>query len=331
MTTARSQQIDIETTPYYHVINRCVRRAFLCGEDQLTGQNYEHRRGWIVDKIKSLSSIFAMDICAFAVMSNHYHIVLRVDKELAESWSDLETAEHWMQLFNAPLLVANWLSGQEQCKAELDIVAEIIQTWRDRLWDISWFMRTLNEFIAREANKEDDCKGRFWEGRFKSQALLDESAVLSCMAYVDLNPVRAGMADTPENSEFTSIYERIKAYADCHSGEAHQSAFDLVDFQDMAVEKDKAIPFDFDEYLKLIDWSGRAILENKRGSIPERYPNILLRLGIKDKDWLQSILFFEHRFPTVAGELKRMRQLAEETGRKWIRGQRSGFALSTSC
>jgi len=150
------------------------------------------------------------------------------------------------------------------------------------------------------------------------------------MAYVDLNPVRAGMADTPENSEFTSIYERIKTYADRNSGEAHQSPSDLVDFQDIAVVKDKAILFDFDEYLKLIDWSGRAILENKRGSIPESYPAILLRLGIKDKDWLQTILFFEHRFPTVAGELKRIRQLAEETGRKWIRGQRSGFILLAS-
>jgi REP element-mobilizing transposase RayT len=329
MTRARIQQIDIATTPYYHCINRCVRRAFLCGEDQVTGRNYEHRRGWIADKIKSLSGIFTIDICAYAIMHNHYHVVLRVDKERAEAWSDREVAERWTQLFQAPLLVANWFSGQKQCQAELDIVADFIQTWRERLWDISWFMRCLNESIAREANKEDDCKGRFWEGRFKSQALLDESALLSCMAYVDLNPVRAGIVDTPEMSEFTSIYERIRAYAqDQTETDSEKSLNRLMDFQDESGHKDSAIPFDYVAYLKLIDWSGRAILAHKRGAIPEHFPSILVRLGIKDKDWLQTLLFFEKCFPTVAGELKRMQQLAEETGRKWIRGQRSCYGLA---
>ena len=79
MTISRSRQIDLSVTPYYHCVNRCVRRAFLCGEDRATGKNYEHRREWIASKIKDLSDVFAIDVAAYAVMHNHYHIVLRVD------------------------------------------------------------------------------------------------------------------------------------------------------------------------------------------------------------------------------------------------------------
>jgi hypothetical protein len=92
MTISRAQQIDLSVTPYYHCVNGCVRRAFLCGVGKHTGISYEHRRGWISDKIKALSKTFAIDVAAYAVMSNHYHIVLRVDQNLAESWN----ASEWM-------------------------------------------------------------------------------------------------------------------------------------------------------------------------------------------------------------------------------------------
>jgi REP element-mobilizing transposase RayT len=215
MTRPRSTLVSLSDTPWYHLVNRCVRRAFLCGQDAVTGISYEHRRGWIVERIQQLSAVFAVDVAAYAVMSNHYHLVVRVDAERVRSWSQEEVLSRWTQLFEGPLLVRQVLAGKgdELDEASLLRVAEYAETYRQRLADLSWFMRVLNETIARKANAEDEVKGRFWEGRFKSQALLDEQAVLSAMAYVDLNPIRAQMAETPEESEFTSIAERLAQLA----------------------------------------------------------------------------------------------------------------------
>ena len=168
MTLARREQISLEETPFYQCVARCVRRAFLCGEDSLTGRSYEHRKQWIVDKLKDLAGVFAIDVCAYAVMSNHYHVVLRVDDEQAADWSDEEVIRRWRQLFSGGVLVERLLKGEATTQAERDKVAELAAQWRERLSDISWFMRCLNEQIARQANKEDGCKRRFWEGRFKS-------------------------------------------------------------------------------------------------------------------------------------------------------------------
>ncbi|MCS5709059.1 hypothetical protein CC99x_009100 [Candidatus Berkiella cookevillensis] len=197
MTLARSEQIDLNATPYYHVMNRCVRRSFLCGFDELTQKDYSHRKAWIVDRLKYLADIFAIKICAYAIMSNHYHVVLYVEDKVAENWSEAEIIRRWASIFP---------KDAEENKH----LKQKIQLWKERLTSISWFMRCLNEKIARDVNEEDDTAGRFWEGRFKSQALLDEGALLSAMVYVDLNPVRAGITETPEESEFTSIYERIQ-------------------------------------------------------------------------------------------------------------------------
>jgi len=312
----------LSVTPYYHCVNRCVRRAFLCGKDSLTGNNYEHRREWISNKIESLAEVFAIDVAAYAVMSNHYHIVLRVDQEGAQALSSLEVIERWSKLFSLPVMISRFLKGECTTSAELKVVDEIIEKWRVRLHDISWFMRLLNEHIARQSNKEDNVTGRFWEGRFKSQALLDEQALITCMAYVDLNPIRADMAKTPETSDFTSIQERIQKVMS-------KKACKLLPFHDTTIHNAKrkatAIPFELNDYIALVDWSGRAVLENKRGLIPVNTPPILFRLGIDEKDWINHIHYFERQFPTVAGNIDRLKQLAEQTSRRWIKGMGKAF------
>ena len=209
MPIPRSQQISLESTPYYHCISRCVRRAFLCGNDSLTGNSYEHRREWVEDRLLFLTSVYAIDVCAYAVMSNHVHTVLHVDQEKAVNWTTKEVLERWHRLYKGTTFTQQYVRGEELPDYALSLVSATAETYRSRLIDISWFMKELNEPIARQANFEDGCTGRFWEGRFKSQALLSESALMACMAYVDLNPVRAGIETTPETSAHTSIKKRV--------------------------------------------------------------------------------------------------------------------------
>jgi len=136
MTQPRKQQVCLEATPYYHCICRCVRRAFLCGDDSVTGQNFDHRKQWLVDKITELSSVFAIELCAYAIMSNHYHLVLKVDKQKAQHWSDETVVQHWMQLFKGNGLVLRWLNavegGKPVTEAEKNKVLEFVALWRER-------------------------------------------------------------------------------------------------------------------------------------------------------------------------------------------------------
>jgi hypothetical protein len=165
MPKPRKELVLLEETPYYHCVSRCVRRAFLCGVDPHTGKSYEHRRQWIVDRMKLLVDIFAINICSFAVLHNHYHVILHVDTQLAVGWSDHEVIERWERIFSLPVIVQRYLAGEAITQAERDTVSELLIKWRKRLHDISWFMRCVNEPIARRANKEDGCTGRYWEGR----------------------------------------------------------------------------------------------------------------------------------------------------------------------
>jgi hypothetical protein len=213
MALARSKYVREGQEGVYHCFSRCVRRAFLCGFDTLTGQDFSHRREWLVERLHHLAAIFAIEVCAYAVMLSHYHLILRTRPDIVALWSDREVATRWLTLFPRH----RGLSGTAMPPAEQEICAlvecpERIAQLRQRLSSLSWFMGRLNEFIARAANKEDGVKGRFWESRFKCQALLDEAAIAACMVYVDLNPIRAGLAITPEDSDFTSIQERIRAW-----------------------------------------------------------------------------------------------------------------------
>ena len=316
MPQPRYRQVSLDDTPYYHCISRCVRRAFLCGIDSHTGFDFEHRRQWIMDRIKLLCSAFAVDLCAYTIMGNHYHIVIRIDVDAVKQWTDIEVARRWMLIFSGPSLMHQYLGNADLTEPELEYVADLFASWRNRLCNLSWFMRCLNEPIARMANAEDHCTGRFWEGRFKSQALLDARAVLACMAYVDLNPIRAAMAKTPEQSDYTSIQERILQPAEsCLRPFAEQG------------DDNTGIPFGLKDYLELVDWGGREIKRNKRGYIPADAPPILTRLRMDASPVLDYLAKDDIPSFGALGPVNMLKAFAKSVGRSFIKGHAFGNRL----
>ena len=310
MTTAREQQICLEETRFYHVISRCVRRAFLCGEDVVTGKCFEHRRGWLIDRIKFITSVFDIEVCSYAIMSNHFHIVLRVGD--TTEWPANRVLMTWQSLYSLPVLCDRYLKGEIETEAELRRVKEYVSEYRTRLMSVSWYMKAINEFIARMANEEDNCTGHFWESRFKSQALLDERALLTCMAYVDLNPIRAGMAKALGNSEYTSIQERVEKKS------TWLSAFG---------KGENDLPYYLSSYIDLVDESGRCVRDDKRCFIPKDSARTIDKLGISPDTWIEELKGFKSIGFSAVGTTIQLKEFSAKTKRAWALGFRLKPAL----
>ncbi len=300
MPLPRKVLVNSERTLYYHCITRCVRRAFLCGHDSVTGRNFNHRKRWVVERLRYLGGVFAIKVCAYAVMSNHLHLVVRLQPEQVERWTDGQVLRRWRKLF--PLSATQWrlLPLEERQRRLVE--------WRARLGDLSWFMRCLNEAIARRANREDGCTGRFWEGRFRTQALMDEGAVLTCMSYVDLNPIRAGLARSVRAQRFTSVRERLR------HAERGRACRWLAPLQGEQVRQGgAAVEITLNDYVALLQATARALLDEKR-EMGGRTRELLKRFGLQERGFLWAVRCFSRTFFTMAGEVHRIRVEAAQRG-----------------
>ncbi|MYE12630.1 MAG: hypothetical protein F4X99_13445 [Gammaproteobacteria bacterium] len=213
MATPRHQLVDEEHAACYHVTSRCVRRAWLCGYDRVMRRDYSHWKRWLVDRMKRLARCFAVEIFGYAVMANHFHIVLRYDPKACEAWTDKEVARRWVEASSSSK--RDHESEQDKAEACALLVedAERLARARRTLGSLSFFMKHLKQPIARRANLEDDCTGHFFEQRFYSGALLSEEALLAAMVYVDLNPVRAGEVRELIECRDTSVGDRLREHS----------------------------------------------------------------------------------------------------------------------
>ena len=329
----------------YHCIARCVRRAFLCGLDAYSGRSYEHRRKWVQDRLRKMSQLFAIDVLAYSVMTNHWHVVLRNRPDQLAELSDEDVVRRWEQIS------AKKRAGTKQDKRraiECEVMSILSDTnrvkeLRNRLGSISWLMKSMNEYISRRSNREDDVSGHFWEGRFRCQRLMDSASILACMVYVDLNPVRAKIAESLQDSEFTSAYDRVNSYVATRCTSKLPESMQASTVEEIKVEiKDVSVTSwlaDLDDadtpvfglsertYLKLLDITGRCIHAGKEGVLSRDALPILESLELDADEWVKNIMRYGSLFYRVVGRLEHLVDVAKETGMHWLKGRQGSEAL----
>ncbi len=267
----------------------------------------------------ALAGLFAVAVWGYAVMSNHLHVVVQMLPDIATNWPDQEVAERWIRLF--PRADASDAARALRVQALLGN-PDRIAVLRARLSDLSWLMRCLTEPIARRANQEDHCSGRFWEGRFKCQALLDDRAVLAAMAYVDLNPVRAKICNTLEDSIHTSAHRRIVEIQ--KAPEKSKAALSPV----TGIRGIGVLGMNQAEYLQLLDWTGRENRANKSGTISGPAPKVLARFGPSDAQWTRQVLAVGSDFHRAIGSVETLIEKARSMGQQWLQGITTARALA---
>ncbi len=340
---ARVEVFAPDEVAVVHVLNRTVRRCFLMGDDPLTGKNYDHRKQWLEDQLRRLAAGFGIDLLCYAIMSNHFHLVLRSRPDVVVEWDDAEVARRWLWL--CPTRKDDEGNSLPPDEAELKAIRKDksrVAELRSRLSDISWWMRLLSQNIAQRANRQDGETGKFWQARYRAERLLDETALLACAAYVDLNPIRAALAQTLEASDYTSVQHRIESLQAAVKGEAKpavgdQSAANRAKRSsgstrehgspaadsylaplEINVRRDSAgaccnkagqrasdkgfLAMPLPDYLQLLDWTARQIVRGKRGRTPASARPVLERLGLTEQTWCALVKDFGRLFYAVAGQ-----------------------------
>lgn len=341
MTIARKDIVNTEYTRYYHTISRCVRQQALCG-----GEN-AHRKGWIEDRLELVAEFFSISVSSFSVMDNHLHVNIRLDFEAAIAWTPEEVMRRWMGIcppakieIDDPKMVEEWIAEQVEDK-------EQVEEYRFRLSNLGWFMKSLKEPISRRANREEECTGPFWQPRYKSIAILDELSLLRTCAYIDLNPLAAGVARSPESSKFTSIYQRLlhvsqqgelnrltaaakgSVPGSKAAGDIEQDHW-LIPIQDRRAHtnaettsaREGLLPtFSLGNYLLLLDYVSRLYREGK-ARVDESVPGIFERLGLDPGgfcDQVQDMLTSKSlRGNFMASDPARIREIAAKQGRRHL-------------
>lgn len=328
----RADVFDPSEMATVHVMNRVVRRCLLMGSDQFSGKNYDYRKNWIEEELERVAACMGIDLLNFAILSNHFHLILRSRPDVVKKWDDSEVVRRWLKV--CPNCQCKGRPPGPATEPQIKAICgdkKLVNQLRRRLSDISWWMRLVCQRIAQWANSEDKESGKFWQSRYRAVRLLDEEAILAGAAYVDLNPIRAAIAETLEGSEHTSLKRRIEALR-MNLAESAQPAAAEQSLEPSASQPRDAFlaPLEIDQlqdelgprphtggqrcsdkgflamtlgaYLALLDWTARQLVPGKTGATPEETPAVFERLQIKPDVWCQLVSQFGQLFSSIAGK-----------------------------
>lgn len=333
----RNKLLSLRPVAVYHCWARCVRRAHLCGKDPVTGKDYSHRRQWILLREQQLAALCAIEIEFHAELANHLHLMLRTRPDVAKRWSRYEVARRWLTVAR----LAKCLCDHMRPPSDADIRRlaknkKRIVKLRKRLSNISWFMGTLLENVARRANAEEETTGKFWDGRFRCRECVGDEAVLLCGLYIDLNPIRAGEARSPETARFSSIYQRLKSRGmrwdsrqrpdgwlgrltwdsrmQAHAPERYKSRTGYR-ASDMGL-----LSITLEGYTQLLRWVARIVSRSKDTRIPRDLESLLDHLETEPAAWEATMEEMETGFCRAVGPPEALAELARQKGLRCMKG-----------
>lgn len=352
MTTAHKNFMHPSIMGTYHLSVRCVRRSFLQGFDDYSGKDYSHRKFWVPNKTKELLQAYAIEIVAYAGMDNHYHLIVRNRPDLLKDLSPIEIVARWLIIHPTKEMRKEKRNKPSNEELEAILLKYDVDELRSRLSDISWFMWDLNQYIAVKANREDKCKGAFFESRFSSQNLADDAAILTCMIFCDLNPIRAQIADSIETSVHTSGNIRYQAEVAKNNilkakelkENKPNKKFNKRQEKEINIQKSIAKKVDwlsplekFDlklkdksrkpilnitthNYLELLDFTGREYHKDKPGIIPGTIAPILAVMGLSQKQWFERLKNYGKWYYRVLGPLIDLKDKLIAAKQRWFKG-----------
>lgn len=337
MRRKRSIIANPEVSNYLHITQRCVRQGYFLDDDLPLQGKFRRRRDAVLARLKKLASAFAIDILRFSFMENHMHLKVRNRPELVAKMSDLEVARRWLIICPGFCeALADFKNIQPDRPTQKDIEAlaknkQQIDEIRKRLSSVSYLMWALSGYCAKLFNLMDGTKGHFWEDRYKVKELLDDLSLLLCAFYIDLNPIRAEVADTPETSEYTSIHcqiqseEILEATPDIDPALLPDSFLANIQLtEDSPKEELSKLPtrasdlgfltISRSEYVIALDVVGRILRNGKKGGIPPDLPPIFKRLKISWKNAIELIAAYDSLFKCFVGNKESLQQKAAKLG-----------------